>query len=80
MRVDHSWRELIPFTVDFSTDTWHRLRKWAEAELDRARKKNDAVGLSDVETAALRVEIQMLKKFLDLPNAAARGVVVEPDV
>jgi hypothetical protein len=65
--------------TDFSSDTWHRLRKWAESELDRARKKNDAVGLSDIETAALRGEIQALKRFLDLPNAAARGVVVEPD-
>lgn len=65
--------------TDFSSDTWHRLRKWAEAELERARLKNDAVNLSDIETAALRGEIRTLKKFLDLPNAATRGVVVEPD-
>jgi hypothetical protein len=66
--------------TDYSSDTWHRLRKWAEAQLELARAKNDAVGLSDTETAALRGEIRALKRFLDLPNAAARGVAVEPDL
>jgi hypothetical protein len=65
--------------TDYSSDTWHRLRKWAEAQLESARKKNDAVGLSDTETAALRGEIRALKRFLDLPNEATRGVVVEPE-
>jgi hypothetical protein len=55
------------------------LRKWAEAELQKSREKNDAVGLSDLETAALRGEIRFIKRFLDLPKAATRGVVVEPD-
>ena len=65
--------------TDYSSDTWHRLRKWAEAQLESARKKNDAVGLSDTETAALRGEIRALKRFLDLPNEATRGVAVEPE-
>lgn len=65
--------------TDYSSGTWHQLRKWAEDQLRRAREKNDAVGLSDTDTAALRGEIRMLKKFLDLPNAATRGVVAEPD-
>ena len=64
---------------DFTSPTWHTLRKWAEAQLELARVKNDAVGLSDIETASLRGEIRMLKRFLDLPNEATRGVVVEPD-
>jgi len=64
---------------DFTSSTWHGLRKWAETQMTTARVKNDAVGLSDIETAALRGEIRMLKKFLDLPNQATRGVVVEPD-
>lgn len=64
---------------DFSTATWHQLRKWAEDQLRKAREKNDAVGLSDIETATLRGEIRLLKRFLDLPNEATRGVVVEPD-
>lgn len=66
--------------TDFTSATWHQLRKWAEEELQKARAKNDAVGLSDIETAALRGEIRTLKRFLDLPNAATRGVVVEPDL
>jgi hypothetical protein len=64
---------------DFTSPTWHLLRKWAESQLESARVKNDAVGLSDNETAALRGEIRMLKRFLDLPQAATRGVVVESD-
>lgn len=65
---------------EYTSDTWHKLRKWAEAELERARVRNDAVGLSELDTAALRGEIRMLKRFLDLPQAATRGVVVEPDL
>jgi hypothetical protein len=64
---------------DYTSATWHLLRKWAESQLELARKKNDAVQLSDIETAALRGEIRFIKRFLDLPNEAARGVVVEPD-
>jgi len=65
--------------TDYQSATWHQLRKWAEAEMQMCREKNDAVGLSDLQTAALRGEIRMLKRFLDLPNAATRGVVAEPD-
>jgi hypothetical protein len=65
--------------IDFTSASWHLLRKWAQHQLQKAREKNDAVGLSDTETAALRGEIRMLKRFLDLPNEATRGVVAEPD-
>ena len=66
--------------IDFQSATWHLLRKWAEEQLARAREKNDAVGLNDEDTAALRGEIRTLKRLLDLPNAAAREVVVDPDI
>lgn len=65
--------------IDFQSATWHQLRKWAEKELDKARLKNDALTLSESDTSALRGEIRLLKRFLDLPNQAARSVVVEPD-
>lgn len=65
--------------INFNTDTWHQLRKFVEAELGKARAKNDAVGLSEAETAALRGEIRFMKRFLDLPNAATREVVADPD-
>lgn len=65
--------------IDYQSATWHQLRKWAEEQLKRAREKNDALKLTPDETSALRGEIRMLKKFLDLPNAAARGVELNPD-
>lgn len=65
--------------IDYQSATWHQLRKWAEDQLRRAREKNDSVKLATDETAALRGEIRLLKKFLDLPNAAARGVAIDPD-
>ena len=65
--------------IDYSSSTWHLLRKWAEVQLEQARTKNDAVALSNPETAAMRGEIRMLKRFLDLPNAATRGVVAESE-
>jgi hypothetical protein len=66
--------------IDFQSATWHQLRKWAEDQLRRAREKNDSLALPADETAALRGEIRTLKKFLDLPKAAAREVVVDPDL
>jgi hypothetical protein len=65
--------------MNFNSPEWHLLRKWAEEQLRKCREKNDAVSLSDLETAALRGEIRFIKRFLDLPDAATRGVVVEPD-
>ena len=64
--------------LDFSTPGWHQLRRWAEAELEKARLKNDAV-LDQIQTAALRGEIRLLKRILDLPNQATRGVAAEPE-
>ena len=65
--------------IDYQSATWHQLRKWAEDQLNRAREKNDALKLTPDETAALRGEIRSLKRFLDLPKQAARGVAVNPD-
>lgn len=65
--------------IDYQSATWHQLRKWAEDELKKAREKNDAAALGAVETATLRGEIKAFKRFLDLPNAAARGVGAMPD-
>lgn len=65
--------------INFSSPEWHVIRKWAEEQLRKCRDKNDAVNLSDIETALLRGEIRFIKRFLDLPNEVTRGVVVEPD-
>lgn len=63
--------------IDFSSPAWHQLRRFAEMKLDRARARNDAVGLDAVATAALRGEISAWKQILGLPSAATRGVVTE---
>jgi len=63
---------------DFSAPGWYQLRRWTEIELEKARLKNDA-DLTDNQTAALRGEIKVLKRILDLPNQATRGVAAEPD-
>ena len=64
--------------LDFSAPAWHQLSRWAQSELEKARLKNDA-DLTDNQTAALRGEIKVLKRILDLPNQATRGVGAEPD-
>jgi len=64
--------------IEYNNPTWHKVAKWAEAELARARLRNDAVALSDDETKANRGEIRAFKRLLDLPNVAARKVVSEP--
>ena len=64
--------------LDFSAPGWHQFRRWSEAELEKARLKNDAV-LDQIQTAALRGEIRLLKRILDLPNQATRGVAAEPE-
>ena len=64
--------------IDFQSPAWHQVRKWAEGELEAARRKNDAMITPD-QTSALRGEIRLLKRFLDLPATSTREVVVEPD-
>ena len=66
------------FEINFHSPDWHRVRKWADAELERLRIKNDAVGLTEIETAALRGEIRAIKKLIGLPETVARGVVTNP--
>ena len=66
-------------TIDFNSPQWHVLRKWTEEQLSKAREKNDAVSMSEIDTAALRGEIRVLKRILDLPESVTRDVGVFPD-
>ena len=66
-------------TIDFNSSQWHTLRKWTEEQLKKAREKNDAVSMSEIDTAALRGEIRVLKRILDLPESVTREVGVFPD-
>ena len=65
--------------MDFNSPQWHTFRKWAEAQLKKARDKNDNPSLTEIQTAHLRGEIRVLKRVLDLPNSATRSVEVYPD-
>lgn len=65
--------------IDFTSPTWRQVTEWANDQLTRARERNDAAGLSEVDTALLRGEIRCLKRLLDLPKAAARVVAADPD-
>jgi hypothetical protein len=54
--------------------SWNQLRALLEYRLERARARNDTVGLSLAETEAIRGEIRALRSLLDLPNEAARTI------
>jgi hypothetical protein len=58
--------------LDFQSQTWHLLRKWAEEELRRARLRHDSVGLPAEETSAIRGEIRAFKRLIGLPESARR--------
>jgi hypothetical protein len=53
--------------MDFKNGEWHEVSAWAEAELKKARERNDAA-LSPDETAHLRGRISALKDLLALPR------------
>lgn len=52
--------------------SWQQLKTYLESQLQRARERNDVIGAPDAETHALRGEIRLLKRLLDLPEQAAR--------
>ena len=64
--------------INFMSPEWHQIVKWADEELAKCRQKNDALGLTSDETAALRGEIRALKKLIGLPQQVAREVVGVP--
>ena len=65
--------------INFQSDTWHQIARWAEAERGKVRAKNDTVWLGEAEANALRGELRFIKRLLDLPNGAAREVRADPD-
>lgn len=64
--------------INFQSSEWFQIRRWVEMELERLRLKNDALGLSAEETAAIRGEIRVLKRICGLPEEATRNLVAEP--
>jgi len=59
--------EQQPF-IDLYSPTWHTLKKWAEAELVKAREKNDSLKIDHDKTTALRGRIKVLKEILAMPE------------
>lgn len=58
--------------------TWLFVRAWAEAELKKAREKNDSINKDMTQTAVLRGEIKILKELISLPNPR-KGLLSEEE-
>lgn len=61
---------------DFRSETWKRLTKALEAELERLRESNDVKSLDVVDTAVIRGQIEAVKNILALgeqPSASDRS-------
>lgn len=52
--------------------TWVFIQGWAQGELDRLRKKNDGLSLTNDQTVTLRGQIKLLKRILTLPDAGEK--------
>ena len=57
---------------DFSNPSWAQVKTYLEERIASLRQRNDAVELTEVQTAAVRGEIRALKLVLDLPQRAAQ--------
>nr|BDD47852.1 hypothetical protein 25 [Burkholderiaceae bacterium] len=65
--------------MNFNSPEWHGLKKYIEEQLEKARIKNDSSSLNEIDTAALRGEIRVLKRILALPETTTREVEVYLD-
>ncbi len=67
-------------SFEIQSSAWVKIREELESRLDSCRKKNDAVMLSDLETANLRGEIRCLKNLLALGDQSPGPTLAEDDV
>lgn len=65
--------------IDYTSLAWAQVAEYLTSELARLRAANDAVGLSEAQTNALRGEIRLCKKLLALPDEANRVIEAVPD-
>lgn len=61
--------------LDKYSPTWVYVSGWAAAELANLRQRNDGMSLGEVETAAIRGKIKILKTILALPDSPGRGIL-----
>jgi hypothetical protein len=64
--------------IDTQSRTWQTVKRHLEQRLIACRQKNDRIGLTEAETAALRGEIAAIKNLLDLPKTTAPVEVDDP--
>jgi hypothetical protein len=56
--------------ADKISPTWQKLREHLETKLKNARGKNDDATLDEIQTAALRGQIQTLKSIISLGDTS----------
>jgi len=54
--------------IDRSSQTWLDVTKWAQAEIEAARSRNDSLKLDHDKTTAIRSRIKTLKEIFVLPD------------
>ena len=59
-------------SLDTSSLTWAFIRKWANEELNKTRIQNDSLIKDQIQTAALRGRIAVLKELINLPVQPAK--------
>lgn len=64
--VDNEGQEQAAINV--ASPTWKYVRMWVKDQIKDLRERNDSVTLSEVQTAALRGEIRILKALIALPH------------
>lgn len=57
--------------IDTHSDTWAEVAAWAQSELSKARDKLESEATVHEHTLALRAQIKLLKRLLELPSRAA---------
>ena len=63
--------------IDKHSNTWREIAAWAEAELSKATRLNETIGLATPETENLRGRIATLRDLLALANDPEPHIVVQ---
>lgn len=58
--------------IDYTTGVSQQYQKLFEEMLERERRKNDGLNLSEAETNQTRGRIALLKELIALPNSHSR--------
>ena len=62
------------------SETWRYLEEWLKNKIQKKRKKNDTLTLTEVQTATLRGEIKAYKYMLKQKFLKENGILNEQDV